>query len=139
VPISGSGSSSHHANKSSRIADTVKRDVSSRIADTVKRDVSSRIADTVKRDVDGDRNDEEAVSFGRSRYPAYSTCAAGRPDHGSDGAYPSWPAFSCEALCYVDGNCTSAFSIMATFADNTYEGPFGQAGGWVRYVSSSCV
>ena len=32
-----------------------------------------------------------------------------------------------EALCYVDGNCTSAYEIMARFAANTYEGPFGQA------------
>ena len=45
-------------------------------------------------------------------YPAYTTCAAGRPDHGSNGAYPSWPAFALEALCYVDGNCSSAFEIM---------------------------
>ena len=36
-------------------------------------------------------------------------------------------AFSVEALCYLDGNCSSAFEIMSTFADNTYEGPFGQA------------
>ena len=50
-----------------------------------------------------------------------------RPDHGSNGAYPSWPAFSVEALCYLDGNCSSAFEIMATFAETTYEGPFGQA------------
>ena len=60
-------------------------------------------------------------------FPAYSTCKAGRPDHGSNGAYPSWPAFALEALCYLDGNCSSAFSIMSTFADNTREGPFGQA------------
>jgi len=62
-------------------------------------------------------------------YPAYVTCAAGRPDHGSDGAYPAWPAFSMEALCYVDGNCSSAFAMMSTFAENTYEGPFGQVRG----------
>ena len=42
-------------------------------------------------------------------FPAYPTCQAGRPDHGSNGAYPSWPAFALEALCYVDGNCSSAF------------------------------
>ena len=60
-------------------------------------------------------------------WPAYDTCRAGRPDHGSNGAYPSWPAFSVEALCYVDGNCSSAFDIMASFAQATYEGPFGQA------------
>lgn len=47
-------------------------------------------------------------------------------DRAGDGAYPSWPAFSCEALCYIDGNCSSAFAIMATFAAPTFEGPFGQ-------------
>lgn len=60
-------------------------------------------------------------------FPAYPTCQAGRPDHGSNGAYPSWPAFAVEALCYVDGNCSSAFKIMATFQQSTWEGPLGQA------------
>ena len=68
-----------------------------------------------------------SFNMNENNYPALSTCAAGRPDHGSNGAYPSWPAFGCEALCYVDGNCSSAFQIMSLFADNTYEGPFGQA------------
>ena len=27
----------------------------------------------------------------------------------------------------MDGNCSSAFGILASFANNTYEGPFGQA------------
>ena len=60
-------------------------------------------------------------------WPAFTTCNAGRPDHGSNGAYPSWPAFSVEALCYVDGNCSSAFEIMGSFSQATHEGPFGQA------------
>ena len=60
-------------------------------------------------------------------YPAYPTCQAGRPDHGSNGAYPSWPAFALEALCYVDGNCSSAFEALGTFAQATWEGPLGQA------------
>jgi len=60
-------------------------------------------------------------------FPAYSTCSAGRPDHGSNGAYPSWPAFAVEALGYLDGNFTSAFGIFASFEPNTHEGPFGQA------------
>ena len=61
-------------------------------------------------------------------YPAYTTCAAGRPDHGSNGAYPSWPAFAVEALTYLQGgDCTKAFEILGTFANNTFEGPFGQA------------
>ena len=63
----------------------------------------------------------------QQQYPAYPTCHAGRPDHGSNGAYPSWPAFALEALCYVDGNCSSAFEIMGTFEQATWEGPFGQA------------
>ncbi len=54
-------------------------------------------------------------------WPAYVTCQADRPDHGSNGAYPSWPAFAVEALCYLDGNCSSAFTILSSFADNTYE------------------
>lgn len=62
-----------------------------------------------------------------TEFPAYTTCAAGRPDHGSDGAYPSWPAFSVEALCYIDQNCSAAFQILSSFAENTFEGPFGQA------------
>ena len=62
-------------------------------------------------------------------YPAASTCKALRPDHGSNGAYPSWPAFATEALCYLDGNCSSALKVLASFAPNTYEGPFGQAVG----------
>ena len=62
-------------------------------------------------------------------FPAFTTCAAGRPDHGSNGAYPSWPAFAAEALCYLDGNCSSAFEILSSFALNTWEGPFGQAHG----------
>jgi hypothetical protein len=40
-----------------------------------------------------------------SKYPGFDTCKADRPDHGTTGAYPSWPAFSVEALCYLDGNC----------------------------------
>jgi hypothetical protein len=36
---------------------------------------------------------------GDAEWPAYTTCKAGRPDHGSNGAYPSWPAFAVEALC----------------------------------------
>lgn len=75
-----------------------------------------------------------------SEFPAYATCAAGRPDHGSDGAYPSWPAFALEALCYVDGNCSSAFEILGTFADNTLEGPFGQVGATTSFLAwLSCM
>ena len=79
--------------------------------------------------MDGPESAPAPAEFGggAEEWPAYPTCAAGRPDHGSDGAYPSWPAFALEALCYVDGNCSSAFEIMGTFAQATWEGPFGQA------------
>ena len=61
-------------------------------------------------------------------YPAYTTCQAGRPDHGSNGAYPSWPAFAVEAMIYLSGgDCSKAIAIYSTFANNTFEGPFGQA------------
>ena len=60
-------------------------------------------------------------------WPGFETCHADRPDHGTTGAYPSWPAFATEALCYLDGNCSSAFKIMSSFAVNTLEGPWGQA------------
>jgi hypothetical protein len=52
-------------------------------------------------------------------WPGFATCQADRPDHGTTGAYPSWPAFSTEALCYLEGNCTAAFRIMSTFVANT--------------------
>ena len=68
-----------------------------------------------------------ATSGATTSYPGLTTCSAGRPDHGTNGAYPSWPAFSVEALCYLEGDCASAFSTMATFAANTREGPFGQS------------
>lgn len=32
-----------------------------------------------------------------------------------------------EALCYVDGNCSSAYELMTTHAETTFEGPLGQA------------
>ena len=71
----------------------------------------------------------EAGAAAAPKYPAASTCQALRPDHGSNGAYPSWPAFATEALCYLDGNCSSAFKVLASFGANTYEGPFGQSSG----------
>ena len=43
------------------------------------------------------------------------------------GAYTAWPALATEALCYIEGNCSSAFLAMASFAPNTYQGAFGQA------------
>ena len=46
---------------------------------------------------------------------------------GTTGAYTAWPALATEALCYVEGNCSSAFSLMASFAPNTFQGAFGQA------------
>lgn len=50
-----------------------------------------------------------------------------REDHGTTGAYTAWPALATEALCYIEGNCTSAFALMASFAPNTRQGALGQA------------
>jgi hypothetical protein len=47
---------------------------------------------------------EPSVGAFEPSYPAFETCKAGRPDHGCNGAYPSWPAFATEALCYVQHN-----------------------------------
>ena len=74
-----------------------------------------------------EETDASAKMGATTSYPGLITCSAGRPDHGTNGAYPSWPAFSVEALCYLEGDCASAFSTMATFAANTREGPFGQS------------
>eukprot|EP00117_Sycon_ciliatum_P012894 scpid45499/ scgid13774/ len=69
-----------------------------------------------------------AAATDADEWPGYKTCDAGRPDHGTTGSYPSWPAFALEALCYLeDYNCSSAAQIMASFVSNTHEGPFGQA------------
>ena len=72
--------------------------------------------------------DNKEVDDSTSEWPGYTTCNAGRPDHGTTGSYPSWPAFSLEALCYLENyNCASAMEILASFAANTHEGPIGQA------------
>jgi len=55
-------------------------------------------------------------------WPALVTCKADREDHGSTGAYTAWPALAAEALCYLDGNCTAAFGVMASYAPNTARG-----------------
>ena len=44
-------------------------------------------------------------------YPAYPTCAASRPDHGSNGAYPSWPAFAVE-VCTLHVAIAAALSAL---------------------------
>jgi hypothetical protein len=60
-------------------------------------------------------------------WPGLVSCKANREDHGTTGAYSAWPALAAEALCYLEGNCSSAFRVMASFAPNTYQGAFGQA------------
>jgi hypothetical protein len=64
---------------------------------------------------------------GTEAWPGIPTCHAAREDHGTTGAYTAWPALATEALCYIDGNCSGAFEVMATYAPNTYRGAFGQA------------
>lgn len=60
-------------------------------------------------------------------WPGLMTCAANREDHGTTGAYSAWPALAAEALCYLDGNCSAAFTLLASYAPNTRQGAFGQA------------
>tara|TARA_B110000208_G_C11778562_1_gene432975 strand:+ start:128 stop:2587 length:2460 start_codon:yes stop_codon:yes gene_type:complete len=72
----------------------------------------------------------ENSELGRSAgdaWPGLVSCAADREDHGTTGAYTAWPGFAGEALCYIEGNCTSAFKLMGSFAPNTRQGAFGQA------------
>jgi hypothetical protein len=38
----------------------------------------------------GEKNLLPGTAGSAGEWPAYPTCAAGRPDHGSNGAYPSW-------------------------------------------------
>jgi hypothetical protein len=68
-----------------------------------------------------------AGAGGAEAWPALVTCAANREDHGTTGAYTAWPALATEALCYLDGNCSAAFALLASFAPNTRQGAFGQA------------
>eukprot|EP00040_Diaphanoeca_grandis_P021873 m.116789 g.116789 ORF g.116789 m.116789 type:complete len:861 (+) comp28539_c0_seq1:178-2760(+) len=71
---------------------------------------------------------DPTVTFTNSiEWPAISTCKAAREDHGSTGAYTAWPALAAEALCYLDGNCSAAFKVLASFVPTTYNGAFGQA------------
>ena len=61
-------------------------------------------------------------------YPALVTCKGDREDHGTTGAYTAWPAAAAEALCYIDGNCSAAFDLLAGFAAVTVRGGgLGQA------------
>jgi len=61
------------------------------------------------------------------KWPALVTCKADREDHGTTGAYTAWPAAMVEGLCYIEGNCSSAFRFLASFAPNTRQGALGQA------------
>jgi hypothetical protein len=112
------------------IADGLVRPSDSGVAEfnvngAVKHQSSEEGGGDASRERPTERNDDGDPANGP--FPAYPTCSAGRPDHGSNGAYPSWPAFAVEALGYLDGNFTSAFDIFASFEPNTHEGPFGQA------------
>ena len=66
-------------------------------------------------------------SAGKQQWPGLVTCEAAREDHGTTGAYTAWPGLAPEALCYIEGNCSSAFALMASFAPTTHQGAFGQA------------
>lgn len=77
--------------------------------------------------VPGAEPETAAESSPLGPWPGMVTCHADREDHGTTGAYTAWPALATEALCYIEGNCSSAFKMMASFAPNTVQGAFGQA------------
>jgi hypothetical protein len=78
--------------------------------------------------VDAASGDAAPASGDGEEYPAFETCSADREDHGTTGAYSAWPALAAEALCYVDGNCSYAFALLASFAPSARQGAFGQVG-----------
>ena len=49
-----------------------------------------------------------------------------RPDHGSTGAYESWPALTAQTFARF-GDYASALTQLNTFSGVTSQGPFGQA------------
>jgi concanavalin A-like lectin/glucanase superfamily protein/TAT (twin-arginine translocation) pathway-exported protein len=55
-----------------------------------------------------------------------SEAPVGRPDHGSTGAYESWPALTAQTFAKF-GDYSSALSQLTTFSGVTSQGPFGQA------------
>ena len=80
--------------------------------------------------------EEEDDEEEEDEWPGLVTCKANREDHGTTGAYTAWPALATEALCYIEGNCSSAFAVMASFAPNTWQGAFGQANAVPQLQSS---
>ena len=74
-----------------------------------------------------------------------------RPDHGTTGAYDSWPSLLFEALTALDGGFASSVTYFAGVAQVALDGPFGQAheldplngsafktlNGWTRYNANN--
>lgn len=67
------------------------------------------------------------ITTERDKWPGLVSCMADREDHGTTGAYSAWPALAAEALCYIEGDCKTAFKLMASYVSNTFQGAFGQA------------
>lgn len=49
-----------------------------------------------------------------------------RPDHGSDGAYPAWPALTAAGLS-ISGNYSATTAFLSGVAPVMWQGPIGQA------------
>jgi len=65
-------------------------------------------------------------ALSREGEPAY----VDRPDHGTTGAYPAWPAGVAEALAVLDGNWSGALRYLEAIGSDAgvaSHGPFGQA------------
>ena len=74
-----------------------------------------------------------------------------RPDHGTTGAYDSWPPLLFEALTALDGGFGASVPYLAGVAGVARDGPFGQAhevaadnstvfktaSGWTRYTANN--
>jgi hypothetical protein len=50
-----------------------------------------------------------------------------RPDHGTTGSYPAWPAMAFDAIVSLESGFGSAIPFLAGLAAAVDEGPFGQA------------
>jgi hypothetical protein len=50
-----------------------------------------------------------------------------RPDHGSTGAYSSWPSWAAAGTAAADGNWSRGLEMLRMFSAVVQLGPYGQA------------
>jgi hypothetical protein len=49
-----------------------------------------------------------------------------RPDHGTNGAYGSWPPLSFEALTVIETSFANSLPFLLSTVDSAHQGPYGQ-------------